>query len=66
MNMQILVQQMDDSFNRLRDIHKTAEQADQLMEMARGLMLKIEERDRTIAKLRAEIKHLKEVLNEEW
>ena len=66
MNMQMLVQQMDDSFNRLRDIHKTAEQADQLMEMARGLMLKIEERDRTIAQLRAVNKELKELLNDEW
>lgn len=55
MNMQMLVQQMDDSFNRLQSIHKTEEQCDQLMEMARGLMEKIAERDRTIAQLRAEL-----------
>lgn len=55
MNMEMLVQQMDDSFNRLQSVHKTAEQCDQLMEMARGLMEKIAERDRTIVQLRAEL-----------
>ncbi len=55
MNMQMLVQQMDDSFNRLKSIHKTEEQCDQLMEMARSLMDKIAERDRTIVQLRAEL-----------
>jgi prefoldin subunit 5 len=55
MNMQMLVQQMDDSFSRLKAIHKTDEQCDQLMEMARGLMEKIAERDQTIAQLRAEL-----------
>lgn len=59
MNMEMLVRQMDDSFNRLKSIHKTEEQCEQLMEMARGLMLKIEERDQTIAQLRAEIALLK-------
>ncbi len=59
MNMEMLVRQMDDSFNRLKSIHKTEEQCEQLMEMARGLMLKIEERDQTIAQLRAEITLLK-------
>lgn len=59
MNMEMLVRQMDDSFNRLKSIHQTEEQCEQLMEMARGLMLKIEERDQTIAQLRAEIATLK-------
>lgn len=59
MNMEMLVRQMDDSFNRLKSIHKTEEQCEQLMEMARGLMVKIEERDQTIAQLRAEITLLK-------
>ena len=59
MNMEMLVRQMDDSFNRLKSIHKTEEQCEQLMEMARGLMIKIEERDQTIAQLRAEITLLK-------
>jgi predicted RNase H-like nuclease (RuvC/YqgF family) len=59
MNMQMLVQQMDDSFNRLKSLHKTDEQCDQLMEMARGLMEKIEERDRIIAQLRAELDAMK-------
>lgn len=59
MNMEMLVRQMDDSFNRLKSIHKTEEQCEQLMEMARGLMVKIEERDQTIAQLRAEIALLK-------
>lgn len=59
MNMNMLVQQMDDSFNRLKSLHKTEEQCEQLMEMARGLMDKIEERDRTIERLRAEVMALK-------
>lgn len=59
MNMQMLVQQMDDSFNQLKSLHKTDEQCDQLMEMARGLMEKIEERDRTIEQLRAELAAIK-------
>lgn len=59
MNMQMLVQQMDDSFNKLKSVHKTAEQCDQLMQMGRGLMDKIEERDRLIAQLRVELAALK-------
>ena len=59
MNMEMLVQQMDDSFNRLKSIHKTDAQCDQLMVMSRGLMAKVAERDRTIAQLRVELAALK-------
>lgn len=59
MNMDTLVHQMDESFKALKAMHKTEEQCDQLMEMARRLMDKIEERDRTIERLRAEIMALK-------
>lgn len=59
MNMETLVHQMDESFKALKAMHKTEEHCDQLMEMARGLMEKIEERDRTIERLRAEVMALK-------
>lgn len=55
MNMETLVHQMDESFKALKMLHKSEEQCEQLMEMSRGLMEKIEERDRTIERLRAEI-----------
>jgi hypothetical protein len=59
MNMQMLVQQMDDSFNRLKSIHQTAEQCDQLMAMSRSLIEKIQERDRIITQLRSELAAIK-------
>ena len=59
MNMNTLVHQMDESFKALKAMHRTDEQCDQLMQMARGLMEKIEERDRTIERLRSEVMALK-------
>ena len=59
MNMQMLVQQMDNSFNRLKSIHQNAEQCDQLMEMSRSLIEKIKERDQIIAQLRGELAAIK-------
>ncbi len=60
MNMNELVQQMDASFLALRALHKTDEACDQLMEMSRNLMMKIEQRDATIERLRTELEVLKQ------
>lgn len=60
MNMETLVRQMDESFKALKSVHKTDEQCDQLMELSRNLMQKIEERDATIERLRAQIEVLRQ------
>lgn len=59
MNMETMVARMDESFRALQDIRQTEEQFAQLMELSRGLMLKLEDRDHTIALLRAEVITLK-------
>jgi hypothetical protein len=60
MNMTDLTRQMDDSFRALRSMHRTEEHCDQLMELSRNLMLKIEQRDAQIEMLRAQIEVMKQ------
>ncbi len=60
MTMEELVKRMDESFVELRKLHNSEEVEHVMVETIASLLHKIDERDETIARLRLEIKKLKE------